>query len=70
MSKRINLEVSDDVAELIQRVAHERELTVAEVVRRALSIVKAAEDQKKAGRPHIGFVADPSKLDTQILNAI
>lgn len=70
MAKRLSIEVSDDVADMILRVAEQQNVTQTEVVRRALSVMKAAEKQKKAGREHIGFVADPTKLDAELIGIL
>lgn len=70
MAKRLNIEVSDDVADLITRVADQQNVTMTEVVRRALGVLKAAEKQKERGRPHFGFVDDPAKLDTELIGLI
>lgn len=67
MSKRINIEVSDEVADLLNRVAEHQQTTMTDVVRRALAILKAAEKQKARGIEHMGFAKDPSKLDVELV---
>ena len=69
MAKRLNIEVSDDVAELISRIADQQNVSMSEMVRRTLGVLKVAEQQKAAGR-EIGFVDDPAKLDTAIVGFI
>ncbi|SMH32060.1 ribbon-helix-helix protein, CopG family [Mesorhizobium australicum] len=71
MSKiRMNIEVSPEVADFIERLANEEGATKTEIVRRALSVLKAYKDQKERGRSHIGFVKDPSKLDAEIVGVL
>ena len=70
MAKRLNIEVSDDVAELLIRVAEKQQTTMTDVVRRALAFLKAAEKQKTLGREHFGFVKDPSKLDVELVGVM
>jgi predicted transcriptional regulator len=70
MAKRLSIEVSDDVAELLNRVAAQQHTTMTDIVRRALAVIKAAEKQKSLGREHFGFVKDPSKLDAELIGVM
>lgn len=67
MSKRINIEVSDEIADLLNRVADHQQTTMTDIVRRALAVLKAAEKQKARGIEHIGFARDASKLDVELV---
>lgn len=67
MAKRINIEVSDEVAALLNRVAESQNTTMTDVIRRALAVVKAAEKQKARGIEHMGFTRDSSKLDVELV---
>jgi predicted transcriptional regulator len=67
MAKRISIEVSDDVAELLNRVADSQQTTMTDIVRRALAVVKAAEKQKIRGIEHLGFARDANKLDVELV---
>lgn len=67
MAKRINIEVSDDVAELLNRVAESQQTTMTDIVRRALAVVKAAEKQKARGIEHLGFARDANNLDVELV---
>jgi len=67
---RINMIVSSEVAALIDGIADDEGCTRTEVFRRALSILRAFQIQKKAGRNHIGFVADPTKLDAELVGVL
>ncbi|SIQ57576.1 Ribbon-helix-helix protein, copG family [Rhizobium sp. RU20A] len=71
MSKvRMNIEVSADVAAFLDELAQEEGATKTEIVRRALSVMKAYKSQKDKGRSHMGFVSDPSKLDAEIIGIL
>lgn len=72
MSKkvRLSMEVSEDVAALINDLANETETTKTEVIRRALSVMKAYKEQKARGRSHIGFTEDPTRLDAELLGIL
>ena len=68
--KRLSVNISDELDELIDQLADEANISRTDVVRRALAIMKAFRQQKAAGRDHIGFVADPTKLDAEIVNVL
>lgn len=71
MSKvRMNIEVTKDVAEFLEELAGEEGATKTEIVRRALSVLKAYKAQKQKGRSHIGFTEDPSKLDAELVGIL
>ncbi len=70
MSKRISIEVSDEVADLLNRVADSQQTTMTDIVRRALAVVKAADKQKARGFEHIGFTRDASKLDVELVGLL
>ncbi len=71
MSKiRMNIEVSQEVADFLNLVAKEEQTTKTEIVRRALSVMKAYKNQRLAGRSHIGFTEDASHLDAEIVGIL
>lgn len=70
MAKRLSIELSDDLAELLNRVADDQHTTMTDVVRRALAVIKAAEKQKSLGREHMGFVKNPEKLDVELVGVL
>lgn len=71
MSKvRMNIEVSRDVATLLEDLAREEDTTKTEIVRRALSVLKAYRQQKDRGRSHIGFVSDATRLDAELVGIL
>jgi predicted transcriptional regulator len=67
---RMNMEVSPEVAELLEELAAGESTTKTEIVRRALSVLKAYREQKERGRTHIGFTADPTRLDAEIVGIL
>lgn len=67
---RLNIEVSQDLADLLDNLANSEDTTRTEIVRRALSVLKAFDEQKSHGRNHIGFTKDPTKLDAEILGIL
>lgn len=69
-TKRLSMVVSSDLDQLISELAAQTGTSKTEVVRRALAVMKAFKHQKDQGRGHIGFVSDPSKLDTEIINVL
>jgi predicted transcriptional regulator len=71
MSKvRMNIEVSQDVASFLEELALSESTTKTEIVRRALSVLKAYKQQKSKGRGHLGFTADPDKLDAELVGIL
>jgi predicted transcriptional regulator len=67
---RLNIEVSQELANTLDALANTEDTTKAEIVRRALSVMKAYQDQISRGRAHIGFVQNPDKLDAEILGIL
>jgi predicted transcriptional regulator len=71
MSKiRLNIEVSQELADLIDNLATTEDTTRTEIVRRSLSVLKAFREQQAVGRTHLGFAADPRKLDAEMLGIL
>ena len=67
---RMNLEVSKELAEFLDELAQSEDTTKTEIVRRALSVLKAYKQQKAKGRNHIGFTDDPSKLAAELVGIL
>ncbi len=71
MSKvRMNIEVSKEVADFLEELAESEATTKTEIVRRALSVLKAYKQQKEKGRNHIGFTKDASKLEAELVGIL
>ena len=62
----LNLEVSREIVEELDALAASEGTSKGEIIRQALSVMKVFSQQVKKGRTHIGFVADPSKLDAEL----
>jgi ribbon-helix-helix CopG family protein len=67
---RLNIEVSRELAELVDTLARTEDTTRSEIVRRGLSVLKAYKEQREAGRPHLGFTKDPQRLDAEVLGIL
>lgn len=67
---RMNFEVSKELAEFLDELAQSEDTTKTEIVRRALSVLKAYKQQKAKGRNHIGFTDDPSKLAAELVGIL
>jgi metal-responsive CopG/Arc/MetJ family transcriptional regulator len=67
---RLSIEVSKELAALLDSLAENEETSKTEIVRRALSVMKAYRDQATVGRRHIGFTADPTKLDSELVGVL
>lgn len=67
---RLNIEVSEDLARLLDNLAEEEDVTRTEIVRRALAVLKAYKDQIDVGRTHIGFAKDADKLDLELVGVL
>jgi hypothetical protein len=67
---RMTIEFSTDVSDLLKSLAETEETTQVEIVRRALSVMKAYKDQKARGRHHLGFTTDPEHLDVQLIGIL
>jgi predicted transcriptional regulator len=71
MSKvRMNVELSQEVADFLEELAEEENTTKTEIVRRALSVLKAYKQQRERGRSHIGFTSRPENLEAEILGIL
>ena len=71
MSKvRMNIELSDDVAKFLNDLACKEGATKTELIRRALSVLKAYEQQKDLGRDHMGFTSKPENLEAEMLGIL
>ena len=62
----VRVSMHPEILDWINATAKAQGVAPAEIIRRGLSCVKAAEEQAKRGYPHIGFVADPSRLDVEL----
>lgn len=65
MSVRLNVVLSDDLNDELERVAADG-ITKSEVFRKALLLYVTARDGKKRGLK-LGLASDSSKLETEII---
>ncbi len=65
MSVRLNVVLSDDLNDELERVATDG-ITKSEVFRKALLLYVTARDGKKRGLK-LGLASDSSKLETEII---
>jgi hypothetical protein len=67
---RLSIEVSEDLARLLDNLAVEEDVTRTEIIRRALAVLKAYKDQINIGRTHIGFAKDADRLDLELVGVL
>jgi metal-responsive CopG/Arc/MetJ family transcriptional regulator len=67
---RLNIELSEDLAKFLDGLADKEVVTRTEIVRRALAVLKAYDQQISAGNTHIGFTNDPKKLDAEMVGVL
>jgi metal-responsive CopG/Arc/MetJ family transcriptional regulator len=63
---RLNLQMSEELYNELEAMATDTATTRSDVVRRALSLLKAAHSGKKRGN-HLGFVKSAERLDQEII---
>lgn len=68
--RRLSVNINEDLDDLINDIANDANISRTDVIRRALAVMKAFREQKAAGRGHIGFVSDPTRLDAEIVNVL
>lgn len=72
---RINLTVTKEVADLIDKMSEDVSGNRSEVIRRALSVLATYYDEKHKAKSngtevHIGFADDRKKLDLELVNVL
>jgi hypothetical protein len=67
---RLHIEVSRELADILDGIAESEHATRSEIVRRAISVLKTYREQRTMGRPHLGFVKDARRLDAEILGLL
>jgi hypothetical protein len=66
---RLNLQVSSELNNVLEKIADSSGSTKTDVIRQALALMKVAYNAKKNGK-HLGLVADADKLDTEIIGLL
>jgi len=67
---RLNVLLSTELDAFLKALAEEEGVSKAELFRRALSVLKAYQQQIKIGRKHLGFTSDPSKLEAELVGVL
>jgi len=67
---RLSIEVSEDLARLLDELADSEDVTRTEIVRRAISVMKAFSEQRKVGRTHLGVSKSPEGLDAELIGVL
>jgi hypothetical protein len=67
---RLNIEVSQELADVLDSLADAEGTTRTELVRRGITVLKAYKEQREVGRPHLGFTKDPLRLDAEMLGIL
>jgi Arc/MetJ-type ribon-helix-helix transcriptional regulator len=67
---RLNIEISENLADFLDALAESEHTTRSELVRRAIAVLQAFHKQREIGRPHLGFVRDPERLDAEIVGVL
>ena len=66
---RLNLQVSSELNAVLEEIAEDSGSNKTDVIRQALALMKVAHHAKRNGK-HLGLVADPDKLDTEIVGLL
>lgn len=67
---RMNVDLSPELASFLEELARNEGATKTELVRRAISMLKAYKQQKERGREHVGFTSDPSQLEAELVGIL
>jgi hypothetical protein len=67
---RLHIEISRELADVLDGIAESEHVTRSEIVRRAISVLKTYREQRAIGRPHLGVVRDARRLDAEILGLL
>jgi Arc/MetJ-type ribon-helix-helix transcriptional regulator len=67
---RLNIEISESLADFLDALAEAEHTTRSEMVRRAIAVLQAFHQQRAIGRPHLGFVRDPERLDAEVVGVL
>jgi metal-responsive CopG/Arc/MetJ family transcriptional regulator len=66
---RMNLQVSAELNDMLEKIAGDTGSNRSEVIRQALALMKVAHEARKKGK-HIGLVTDPATLETEIVGLL
>ena len=66
---RMNLQVSAELNDVLDKIADDTGSNRSEVIRQALALMKVAHEAKQNGK-RLGIVSDPGKLETEIVGLL
>ncbi|MGH9827358.1 MAG: ribbon-helix-helix protein, CopG family [Blastocatellia bacterium] len=66
---RMNMQISAELNEMLEKIADDTGSNRSEVIRQALALMKVAYDAKKKGK-HIGLATDANSLETEIVGLL
>jgi len=67
---RMNIELSKELAKEISDLATSEGVAKSEIIRRGLAVMKSFRQQRIAGRTHIGFASDPTRLEAELIGVL
>jgi predicted transcriptional regulator len=66
---RMNLQVSSELNDVLDKIADETGSNRSDVIRQALALMKVVHEAKRNGK-RLGLVTDPAKLETEIVGLL
>jgi predicted transcriptional regulator len=66
---RMNLQVSAELNDVLDKIADDTGSNRSDVIRQALALMKVAHEAKLNGK-RLGLVSDPTKLETEIVGLL
>ncbi len=66
----MNIELSKELAKEIIDLAESEGVARSEIIRRGLAVMKSFRQQRIAGRTHIGFASDPTRLEAELIGVL
>jgi hypothetical protein len=67
---RLNMELSEPLYRYLCNLSEREGVTMTEIVRRALSVLKAFDEQRALGNVHLGFAAKADQLDCELVGIL
>jgi metal-responsive CopG/Arc/MetJ family transcriptional regulator len=66
---RMNVQISRDLTDLIDKIATDASAGRSDVIRQALALMEVAHSAKQRGK-YIGIVSDRAKLESEIVGVM
>jgi len=71
MSKvRLTMNIEESLKKYFDSLAKEEGVAFAELLERGLGVIKTFQKQRHIGRKHLGFVANRTKLDAELVGIL